>query len=297
MPVATGQTQSPWSYQPPTALSEQQIHGWLTLLEARTGISFARHQLILQTGLFQRMRESGVEDVDSYYRQVSSEPEGLAEWTRLLDRLTVKETRFFREPAALAAVHDYICTLLEDPADKKPSLALWSVGCSSGEEAYSLAMIADDAIDKSAADCYLAITATDISSDVLMTARRGRYSERKLTALPLRFKHRYMQQVSASEFQLVDSLCQRLCFTRGNVLNVADMPRQAMDVIYCQNVLIYFRSERQLQVLDALVEHLNPGGLLVLGSVEAAGWHHPAMKRSADVAVRAYKKQKVANYE
>jgi chemotaxis methyl-accepting protein methylase len=295
MPVAL--SQPPWTYQPPRELSKQQFSRWLALLETRTGISFARHQLILQTGLFQRMRETGAVDVDEYFEQASSVPDGLAEWVQLLDRVTVKETRFFREPAAFAVVHHYLCTRLKQQGENNASLNLWSVGCSSGEEAYSLAMIADDAIGNSLADCHLAVTATDISSAALKIARQGRYVAQKLTALQPRFKSRYAERVSATEYQLVDSLRQRLCFTRGNVLNVADMPRQAMDVIYCQNVLIYFRHACQLQVLDSLVEHLKPGGMLVFGSAEAAGWHHPAMRRSADVAVRAYNKQKVANYE
>lgn len=297
MPVALSQPQPPWTYQPPGELSEQQFAGWLGLLESRTGISFARHQLILQTGLFQRMRETGVVDVDEYFQQVSRVPAGVAEWSQLLDSLTVKETRFFREPAALVAVYHYLCARLKQQAVNKRSLTLWSVGCSTGEEAYTLAMIADDAIDNSLADCYLAVTATDISNAALTIARRGRYAQHKLAVLQPRFKNRYLEQLSASESQLVDRLRQRLCFARSNLLNVAEMPQQAMDVIYCQNVLIYFRQQRQFQVLDALVEHLKPGGMLVLGSAEAAGWRHPAMRRSTDLAVRAYIKQKVANYE
>lgn len=298
MSTALSQPQPPWTYQPPRALSELQISAWLALLEARSGISFTRHQLIMQTGLFQRMRETGVEDVDKYFQQVSSEPEGLAEWTLLLDRLTVKETRFFREPAAFATVHHFLCEQLkQSKASNKCALELWSVGCSSGEEAYSLAMIADDAIRESSAGGLFAVTATDISSTALTIARRGQYSQKKLAGLQPRFQSRYLQQVSATEYQLVDSLLQRLCFTRGNILSVADMPRQAMDVIYCQNVLIYFRRERQLQLLDALIEHLKLGGLLVLGSAEAAGWRHPAMRRGADLTVRAFIKEKVANYE
>jgi chemotaxis methyl-accepting protein methylase len=167
-------------------------------------------------------------------------------------------------------------------------LDLWSVGCSTGEEAYSLAMIANEAIDYLAAKCFLGVIASDISQTALSIARKGHYSKRKLDALSHALKNKYFVPVGNDEYQVAPNLRQRLCFVRGNMLDLNAVPKMAMDVIYCQNVLIYFQRDRQQQVLNALTEHLKPGGLLMIGPGEVMAWRHPLMQRSSDEKVQAY---------
>jgi type IV pilus assembly protein PilK len=91
-------------------------------------------------------------------------------------------------------------------------------------------------------------------------------------------------------YLVVQQLHQRLCFVQSNLQELETKPKMAMDVIYCQNVLIYFQPDCQFQVLNELVKHLKLGGLLVFGADEAAGWKHPHMYRSHDASVQAYVK-------
>lgn len=280
---------SPWSYQSPQELSDEQYARWQVLLEERTGICFLQHKSILQKGLSLRMREVAVEDYEQYFQQVSSEPSGAVEWAQLVDRVSIKETSFFREPLSFNAVHDYLFDQLEN--NGKPSgysLDIWSVGCSTGEEPYSLAMLVSDIVEGLAAKIYVGVLATDISPSALAMARRAFYTKRKVDALPKNLKQKYFVDRGDQGYGVDPELRQRLCFVQGNLLDLEKIPRMAMDVIFCQNVLVYFRRDRQWAVLDNLVEHLKPGGLLVVGPGEVSGWKHSTMRRAGDEKVQTY---------
>jgi chemotaxis protein methyltransferase CheR/type IV pilus assembly protein PilK len=168
------------------------------------------------------------------------------------------------------------------------TIDLWSVGCSTGEEALSLAMVANELIEKSKAKIFLGVMATDISKTALLEARRGVYSKRKVDSVPDRLKGKYFTQTGANEFTVLPELLQKVCFTQGNIIEFDRAPKMAIDVIFFQNVLVYFRRWRHKEVLDALVEHLKPGGILVVGPGEVSSWQHPLMRRSADDTIQAY---------
>ena len=278
-----------WSYQPPVDLSDEQYQQWQTLLEARTGICFMQHKSILQAGLSQRMREIGVTDYDDYFKQVSAVPEGAIEWSQLVDRISVKETSFFREPSSVAAVKNFLLQRMDaEQWQQGDTLELWSVGCSTGEEAYSLAIVATDIADYLASKIYLGVTATDISSSALAYARKGVYSERKIAELPQDTKNKYFKKVGDGQFQVSPSLQEKLCFVQGNIMELENAPAIKMDLIYCQNVFVYFQRWRHQQVLDMFVERLKPGGMLMMGPGEVSHWHNPKVERWQDDSVQAY---------
>lgn len=278
-----------WSYQAPKALTDEQYERWQELLEKRAGICFMQHKLILQTGLSKRMREIGVDDYEQYFEQVSKVPEGAVEWSQLVDRISVKETSFFREPNSYDAVRDYLLNHL-DPhlREQDNTLEIWSVGCSTGEEAYSLAMVATDMIDYMGSKVFVGVTATDISTTALSHAREAIYKARKLMVLPQESKSKYFKELGGELFQILPSLQEKLCFTQGNILELDKAPAMKMDVIFCQNVLVYFRRWRLKSVLNMFVDHLKPGGLLMLGPGEVTSWRHPLMRRLDNDLVQAY---------
>lgn len=281
---------SAWSYQTPVALSDEQYLRWQSMLEQKTGICFLQHRSILEKGLRQRMREIGIDDFELYYDRVNSVPAGIIEWIQLVDRIAVKETSFFREPRSFETVKDFLTTQLRSSQSPK-QLALWSVGCASGEEAYSLAMLTQDVIDDTGAQVYFGVTATDISRTALEAAKSGVYKRRKLSQLDPAKVHKYfVPSTLPGSAKVIPSLRQRLCFVQGNIIEQDQLPKMAMDVIYCQNVLIYFRRQRLADVLEALVAKLKPGGLLVLGPGEVVHWQHPLLRRTKDETVNAYQK-------
>lgn len=277
-----------WSLRRLPALSDSQFLQWSKLLEERTGIQLVLSQkALIETQLSIRMRELGYEDYDYYFQRVNDGVSGMLEWSILVDRVAVKETSFFRHRPSLETVRRYLQSKI-DNQQLKGSFDVWSVGCATGEEAYSLAMVINDCFELATLDPYYGITALDISSSALSKARAGRYNVRKLDEVKPEEIKRYLHQCADGSYEVLSKLRDRVCFTHGNIIRANSMPAVKVDVIYCQNLLVYFRRWLRRDILNTLVEHLKPGGLLVIGLGEAVDWEHPRMQRTALDEVQAY---------
>ncbi len=135
-----------WSIKSTPAMDAEQFQLWQALLEERTGMTLSNERkTFLETSLSIRMRELGIEDYDTYYEHlmVGSTESRAMEWSVLVDRLTVQETSFFRHPSSYALVEEFVQRFKAEQPDGA-SLDVWSVGCSTGEEAYSLAMMINE---------------------------------------------------------------------------------------------------------------------------------------------------------
>lgn len=276
-----------WALQPLADMTATEFRDWQTLLEERTGVVLnERRRAFLQTNLSARMRELGVMDYATYYRQVTDGPRGAVEWSTLLDRLTVQETRFFRHRPSFEVLESYLRERLQQGVTQP--WELWSVGCASGEEPYSLAISAAEVLRESEHPDHFGVTGTDISLNALSKARDGQYGARRLEQLDVDLCQRYFLAQDDGRFKVVPNLAARVCCARLNVLELAKAPMSGMDVIFCQNLLIYFRRWRRREILNRLAERLVPGGLLVVGVGEVAGWQHPELIPVADERVLAF---------
>jgi chemotaxis protein methyltransferase CheR/type IV pilus assembly protein PilK len=233
------------------------------------------------------MRELGCTDYNQYYQQVTDGLPGLVEWSVLVDRLADKETSFFRHRPSVEFVRRFLQNRINN-RQLHHSFDIWSLGCASGEEPYSLAMAINDCFELAALDPYYGITATDISASVLSHARRGVYSARKLEQVSPEERQRYFTQTEDGKFEIAHKLRDRICFSHGNVLQLHTMPLVKMDVIFCQNLLVYFRRWLRRDLLNACADRLKPGGVIIIGLGEALDWEHPNMRRVASDEVQAY---------
>uniref|UniRef100_UPI0035690D22 CheR family methyltransferase n=1 Tax=Pseudomonas sp. TaxID=306 RepID=UPI0035690D22 len=222
----------------------------------------------------------------TYFRQVTDGPRGAVEWSTLLDRLTVQETRFFRHRQSFEVLERYLRERLQHGLGSP--WEMWSVGCSSGEEPYSLAITAAEVLRDSEHPEHFGVTGTDISLNALRLARDGQYGPRKLEQIDTELGQRYFVAQADGRFKVVADLAARVCCARLNVLELAKAPMSGMDVIFCQNLLIYFRRWRRREILNCLAERLAPGGLLVVGVGEVVGWQHPDLLPVADERVLAF---------
>ncbi len=282
------QSGNAWALQPLADMTTDEFNDWQKLLEARSGMVVSeQRRSFLQVHLSARMRELGIADYAGYYQQVIDGPKGAIEWMLLLERLTIQETRFFRHPESFAVVSRLLTEKVH--ADPSPaSLSLWSVGCASGEEAWSLAICAAEVVRRAPEKTEFAVTATDISHNALRKARQATYDPRRMHKVPEALLEHYFTQQADGKYQVVSSLAKRLCFARLNMLDLAQAPILGMDVIFCQNVLIYFRRWQRREILNHLVARLTPGGMLVVGVGEVAGWQHPDLEPVADEGVLAF---------
>jgi len=291
MITSEGQGMQPrldWALEPLADMSPAEFHDWQTLLEERSGMVVSeQRRSFLQANLSARMREVGAPDYATYYRQVTSGPRGAVEWSTLMDRLTVQETRFFRHPASFELLKAHLDQCLEQRVGDRP-LTLWSVGCASGEETYSLAMTAAEAQAHRSVKVGFGVTGTDISLSALAKCRAAVYGARRLEQVEPALRERYFLSLPDDRFQVVPDLAARVCFARLNVLELANSPISGMDVIFCQNLLIYFRRWRRRDILNRLAECLAPGGLLVIGVGEVVGWQHPDLLPVANEQVLAF---------
>lgn len=284
--IDAGETYRPWMLQSLPDMDDGLFRQWQLLVESRTGMMLPpERKTFLQTNLGIRMREIGCPNYQEYYDKVVQGPAGVREWTILVDRLTVQETRFQRDPQALALLRDY---LLGRGWTREASVEAWSVGCATGEEAYTLAMVIDECLEQLGRRKLFGVTGTDLSQPALNKARKGVYPERKLATLDEERRNRYFTRRADGQYEVVPMLRERVCFARVNVLELRNAPMRHMDIIYCQNLLIYFRRWRRKEILNQLAERLAPGGLMILGLGEVVDWQHPLLARVPNDEALAY---------
>jgi type IV pilus assembly protein PilK len=244
--------------------------GWRDLIRRRLGLLVrSSREEVLADLLRGRMEERGVTSYTSYCDLLDAEGEGGAEWTAIVEGLVSRETSFFRHPASFELLRTRLLPDLRRRPDVGGNqLALLSAGCSTGEEAYSLAMIAgaDDSTRTT-----VSVTGIDISRRSIELARRGRYSRRAIAAVPDPYRRRFIAPVSESggrQYEVSHDVRRQVRFIRMNLYTACRM-FATYDVIFCQNVLIYFSPSAALHLLSMLGACLNLGGYLVPGPGEA----------------------------
>lgn len=283
-----------WRYTAPAMMDDAQFQLWVTLLEQRTGIALPEaRKTFLVTKLAIRMRELGITEYQEYFDRIVASTSGQVEWQTLVDRLTVHETRFFRDTQALHYIRDSFLPQLIKTHASPYSINVWSVGCATGEEPYSLAMVLESFFAQLCSGFYYGITASDVSRAALQTARKGLYHKHRVKNVPDLLARQYLQTVDANHVQINSILQQRVCFVPINMLDLDVQKVGQMDIIVCQNVLIYFKLELRQRVMDALAEHLKPGGILIMGPGEVIGWSHPQLSVVNSQALTAYQRQPV----
>jgi chemotaxis methyl-accepting protein methylase len=274
----------------PPPMSERLFEHWASLLKARTGMRLPpERKSFLTTNLSLRMRELGLTDYSDYLHYLGQEHAGVLEWQELVDRLTVHETRFFRDARALACVADVFLPEARRRASAGHPVHVWSAGCATGEEAYTLAMLLDREFVAHRLRPYYGVIGSDLSLRSLGLARQGRYPLRRLDSIPLAYRH-YGHRGTDGSFRIADRLRQRVCFMQANLLDCADVPLPDMDLVFCQNVLIYFGREQRRCIVDQLLARLRPGGYLVLGAGEMLGLDGAGVRRVGSQHVLAFQR-------
>jgi chemotaxis protein methyltransferase CheR len=234
----------------------------------RTGMWFAdTSKYLLQKRLSPRARELNFESFQKYFYFLQYDPRAEAEFDQIYDLVTTNETYFFREPAQLAAFADEIVPeILSRKTIKK--IRIWSAGCSSGEEPYSIAMLLSEAgyYDRATFEIF----ASDINQQVLAKARRGHYRESAFRATDGPLRDKYFTRNEDGSWHIHDDIRNRVSFGR---LNLYDEPRVSLlghlDVIFCRNVIIYFDDQSKKVVVSNFFNRLTDNGYLLLGHSES----------------------------
>jgi len=238
------------------------------LFNEHAGIVFnPDSRLVLERRLRDRLAALGLSSFGEYYQLLRYEERGRAELDEAIDLVTINETYFLREVYQLRAYKDEILPALRAVPHLRERLSVWSAGCSTGEEVYSIAMLTRES--GLFPGRVVRVFGSDISRRCVAHARRGVYGPSAFRAMPTELRRRYFteQPDGAHVTDDLRSICQ------FGHMNLLDTPRSSVvgrvDVIFCRNVLIYFDDASRRRVIEMFYERLLPGGYLLLGHSES----------------------------
>jgi len=246
-------------------LSEKRFSELAAFVGGSCGIQLpAQKRLMVESRLLRRLRARGLSGFDEYCRLIfeSGDEE---ERSAVVDLLTTHKTGFFRESHHFDFLEGWIARPFRDlwPSCAR-QLRVWSAGCSTGEEPYTIAMVLKDVFGS----CNFRILATDVSAGTLAEAELGLYDEAGVGALPPNHRRRWVRK-TARGFELDAELRSHVSFRQHNLMDdrYPDQPRH--HVIFCRNTLVYFDRDTQQKVLGKMARALVPRGFLFLGHSES----------------------------
>lgn len=251
-------------------ITEQEYQLFRDFIYQQCGINLGEQKKqLVRSRLGKRVREGGFSSYREYYEFVKNDTSG-DEITRLIDAVSTNTTHLFRESKHF----DFLVATLKrwtTEAPRKNVIRIWSAGCSSGEEPYTIAITVDDALG-GRKDVQVKILATDISTRVLACAEQGRFDEQRMAEVPAEFRKRYFtkDRRDGSGTYVVDpKLRQLIRFARFNLMSETFSFKNPFDVIFCRNVMIYFDKPTQEKLVNKYAKHLSPGGYLLIGHSES----------------------------
>jgi chemotaxis protein methyltransferase CheR len=248
----------------------------------------AAKKIMLESRLQKRLRALSMASFAAYCDFVLGSPEGTEELVHMIDAVTTNKTDFFREPVHFQFLAETALTdfLADGEATGKKKFSVWSAGCSSGEEPYTLAIVLNE-FREAHPDFDYSIIATDISTRVLDKARLGIYDQHVVAGISLPIKQKYFLRSRDREKGLVrvsPELRSRVVFQRLNLMDEQLMASELMDAVFCRNVIIYFERPTQQKLLARLCNCLKSGGHLFLGHSETVhGFDLPLVRISSTI--------------
>ena len=271
-------------------LTESELDQIRMLIENRSAILFdSSRERFFSTHVREHVSEKGWSSGSELLRHVRASS---IEYEALLERLLTQETSFFRYPGVYEALEKKILPEVQERKfwESPRTLRIWSAGCSTGEEPYSIAITLCDSL-KFAEAWEIEILATDISHRALRHAERGAYSKRSLQDVSLRQVETYFTATKQG-FQVRPRIRKMVSFAQMNLVESVYVGK--LDCIFCMNVLMYFSEERRLSILRRFYDALEPGGYFLLGHAETLS--HVPMKFESIVLgdCRLYRKPSLA---
>jgi two-component system, chemotaxis family, CheB/CheR fusion protein len=264
--------------------TDQDLEVLLDYLRRNRGFDFTGYKRTsLHRRIDKRIQDVGVDGYLGYLDHLEVDPE---EFTQLFNTILLNVTSFFRDPPAwdyLAA--EVLPRILADKGEDGP-VRIWSAGCASGEEAYTLAMVTAEAMGADAVRDRVKIYATDLDEEALSQARQARYTAKQVEGVPPELLERYFEH-NGDDYMFSKELRRSVIFGPHNLIKDAPIPR--IDLLVCRNTLMYLNAETQSQVLARFSFALREGGYLMLGKAEML-LAHSDLFASVDLKRRVFRK-------
>jgi chemotaxis protein methyltransferase CheR len=253
-------------------LTEAEYRLFRDLIKRNAGISYSRQKVAtLQRKLAVRLTHLGLDTYASYYRYLVNDTRGGQELRQLINTITVDRTEFFRHARQFELLANIVLPQMEKQKEATKKLRIWSAGCATGQEAYSIAMVVAERFGKEES-WDIKILASDIDTDALKFAWKGIYASDCMDKVPLEYVNKYLSKGTGKQagfYSVSQALRKNILFRRLNFTEGRFPFRSPVDIIFCRNVLIYFDAHLKKKLIDSFFRVLEPEGFLCLGASES----------------------------
>jgi chemotaxis protein methyltransferase CheR len=232
------------------------------------GIDLTKKRVLIESRLAHELHQRGFTNFHQYLDAVRSDKTG-SEVTTMLNKLTTNLSFFMRENEHFTYLAQQVLPFFEKTR-KNNEFRIWSAGCSTGQEAYNIAMVIDEYFGSRKGKWDTTILATDISMRVLSKAQQGIYTEAELKDLPPAWRTKYFTALPKGNYQVCDRIRKEVVFRPGNLMEPFHFKRP-FDLIFCRNVMIYFDAPTKDSIINKFYDWTSPGGYLFIGHSESVG--------------------------
>jgi chemotaxis protein methyltransferase CheR len=253
-------------------ISDQEFTQLRDFIYQQSGIYVAdNRKYLLENRLANRLKDLNLKSFAEYHHFLQYDPGKRQELNRLFEVVTTNETSFYRNPPQLAVFQNNVLAEVVEKQRKlgAKKLRIWSAGCSTGEEPYTIAIILHEVLRAEINSWDIKITANDLSEAVLASARRGVYNDYTLRTTPKEIVTKYFIP-EADKFKIKPEVKRLVNFGQINLSDRAMLKRvDRSQIVFCRNVIIYFDDEMKKNVIGSYYDNLLPGGYLLIGHSES----------------------------
>jgi chemotaxis protein methyltransferase CheR len=249
-------------------ITDKEFKQLAAYIKENYGINLKEGKKALVSGRLQNvLANNNFKNYSDYVKHILEDRTGTAAAT-LVNKITTNHTFFMREADHFSYFKDKVLPYI-NVNGKDKDIRIWSAGCSSGEEPYTLAMLIDEFFGKEKTLWDSKILATDISDKVLDIAKKGIYSNEGIEALPSSWKLKYFNKIDNERFALLDRIKKEVIFRKFNLMDETFPFKRKFQVIFCRNVMIYFDEQTKRKLVDKFYDSMEYGGYFFIGHSES----------------------------
>ena len=245
-------------------LTDAEFLEFVNYMHKNYGIDLSKKRQLIEGRLSNMVERKGLKSFTEYMNTIKRNDK--SEISLLINKLTTNYTYFYREENHFKYLKEVILPF-EEQTNKLKTISIWSAGCSSGEEPYTLAMIIDDYFQFKKTGWKVQILATDISENVLEKAKEAIYTEESIKNLPSSYKTKYFKKSADNKFEVTPEIKNQIVFKTFNLMEPITA-KNKYNVIFCRNVMIYFNAVTKTNLVNKFYEATQPNGHLMIGHAE-----------------------------
>ncbi|MEG1971552.1 MAG: CheR family methyltransferase [Oscillospiraceae bacterium] len=247
-------------------ITEKEFVDLSTFIKTNYGIDLTKKKVLIESRLANTLMQKGMKSFTEYIDLVKRDRNG-EEITVLLNKLTTNHTYFLREQQHFNFLKTDVMPFIVNKNKFTKMIRIWSAGCSTGQEAYTIAMTINEFFGGLATTWKVYITATDISENVLAKGRAAIYTKEELKDIPPQWIKKYFTDLNNGSFKLNDLIKNQVTFQKANLMQPFTM--RPFDIIFCRNVMIYYDAPTKDKLVQKFYEQTAPGGFFFIGLSES----------------------------